>query len=96
MKKALITGANKGIGLEVAKQLAQKGHYVYLGSRELENGLEAVEKLRAEGFENVEAIQLDVTNQESVNAAHAEIVKKTEVLDVLINNAGINGTCMAL
>jgi len=46
MKKALITGANKGIGLEVAKQLLQKGYYVYLGSRDLNNGKEAVEKLK--------------------------------------------------
>ena len=91
MKKALITGANKGIGLEVARQLAQKGYYVYLGSRNLKNGLEAVEKLKAEGLKNIEALELDVTNQESVNTARAEISKKTEVLDVLINNAGING-----
>ena len=91
MKKALITGANKGIGLEAAKQLAQEGYYVYLGSRDLKNGLEAVEKLKAEGLDNIEAVELDVTNQESVNTARAEIGKKTEVLDVLINNAGING-----
>jgi NAD(P)-dependent dehydrogenase (short-subunit alcohol dehydrogenase family) len=91
MKSALITGANKGIGLEVARQLAQKGYYVYLGSRNLKNGLEAVEKLKAEGLKNAEAVELDVTNQESVNTARTEIGKKTEVLDVLINNAGING-----
>lgn len=91
MKKALITGANKGIGLEAARQLAQKGYYVYLGSRDLKNGLEAVEKLKAEGLKNVEAVELEVTNQESVNTARTEIGKKTEVLDVLINNAGING-----
>jgi len=91
MKKVLITGANKGIGLELARQLAQKGLFVYLGSRNLENGLEAGKTLKAEGLENIEAIQLDVTNQESVNTARFEIGKKTEVLDILINNAGING-----
>ncbi|MEJ7677997.1 MAG: SDR family NAD(P)-dependent oxidoreductase [Segetibacter sp.] len=91
MKKALITGANKSIGFETARQLLQKGYYVYLGSRNLENGLEAVEKLKAEGLNEVEAIQIDVSNSESVKAARAEIGKKTEVLDVLINNAGING-----
>jgi NAD(P)-dependent dehydrogenase (short-subunit alcohol dehydrogenase family) len=91
MKKALITGANKGIGLEVARQLAQKGYYVYMGSRNLKNGLEAIEKLKAEGLKNVEAVELDVTNQQSVNKARIEIGEKTEVLDVLINNAGING-----
>lgn len=91
MKKALITGANKSIGFEVARQLLQKGYHVYLGSRKLENGEEAVEKLKAEGLTEVEAIQIDVSNSQSVQAARVEIGKKTEVLDVLINNAGING-----
>lgn len=91
MKKALITGANKSIGFEVARQLLQKGYHVYLGNRKLENGIEAVEKLKAEGLTEVEAVQIDVSNSASVKAALAEIGKKTEVLDVLINNAGING-----
>jgi len=91
MKKILITGANKSIGFETARQLLQKGYYIYLGSRKLENGQEAVEKLKAEGLTEVEAIQIDVSNTESVKAARAKIGKKTEVLDVLINNAGING-----
>ncbi len=91
MKKALITGANKSIGFETAHQLLQQGYYIYLGSRNLENGLEAVEKLKAKGLNNLEAIQIDVSNDESVKAARAEIGKKTEVLDVLINNAGILG-----
>jgi NAD(P)-dependent dehydrogenase (short-subunit alcohol dehydrogenase family) len=47
MKSALVTGANKGIGLEVAKQLAQHGYFVYLGSRTLENGEAAVQQLNA-------------------------------------------------
>ncbi|SKD08917.1 NAD(P)-dependent dehydrogenase, short-chain alcohol dehydrogenase family [Chitinophaga ginsengisegetis] len=91
MKKVLITGANKSIGFETTRQLLQKGYYVYLGSRNLANGLEAVEKLKAEGLNEVEAIQIDVSNQASVDAARAEIGKKTDVLDVLINNAGISG-----
>jgi NAD(P)-dependent dehydrogenase (short-subunit alcohol dehydrogenase family) len=91
MKKALITGANKSIGLETARQLLHKGYYIYLGSRNLENGLEAVEKLKAAGLTDVEAIQIDVSDDESVKAARAEIGKKTEVLDLLINNAGILG-----
>lgn len=62
MKKVLITGANKGIGYETARQLLQKGFYVFIGSRNLENGVEAVEKLKAEGLTNVEIVQLDVTN----------------------------------
>jgi NAD(P)-dependent dehydrogenase (short-subunit alcohol dehydrogenase family) len=91
MKKVLITGANKGIGFETARQLLQNGYYVFLGSRSLENGQAAVNELQAEGLNQVEALQLDVTSQESVDAAREEIGRKTDVLDVLINNAGING-----
>jgi NAD(P)-dependent dehydrogenase (short-subunit alcohol dehydrogenase family) len=91
MKKILITGANKSIGFETARQLLQQGHYVYLGSRNPDNGLAAVEKLKSEGLDQVEAVQLDVTDSESVAAARAEIGRKTDVLDALINNAGING-----
>jgi len=91
MKSALVTGANKGIGFEIVKQLAQKGLFIYLGCRNLENGLTAVEKLKAEGFDNIEAIQLDVTDQASVDAARKAIGEKTEILDVLVNNAGISG-----
>ncbi len=91
MKTALITGANKSIGFESARQLLQQGFYVYLGSRSLENGLKAVEQLKSEGLDKVEAVQIDVTDDESVKAARAEIGKKTDVLDVLINNAGISG-----
>ena len=91
MKTVLITGANKGIGFETAKQLLQKGFYVYIGSRNLENGLQAVEKLKALNLTNVEAIQIDVTDDNSVKNARTEIGKKTDILDVLINNAGING-----
>ncbi len=62
-----------------------------MGSRNLENGLEAVEKIKAEGLTNVEAIEIDVTNQQSVKATREAIGKRTDVLDVLINNAGISG-----
>ncbi len=91
MRTALVTGANKSIGFEVAKQLAQKGIYVYLGSRNLENGIEAIDKLNAEGINNVEAIQLDVTNDKSVQEARQVIGKKTKSFDILVNNAGIYG-----
>ncbi|KQT27640.1 hypothetical protein ASG22_20325 [Chryseobacterium sp. Leaf405] len=91
MKKALIAGANKGIGYETAKQLLENGYYVFIGSRKLENGILAVQQLNKVGFENVEAIRLDVTDMASVESARKEIGNKTEVLDVLINNAGING-----
>ena len=91
MKTALVTGANKSIGFEAARQLLQQGFYVYLGSRSLVNGLKAVEQLNSEGLDKVEAIQIDVTDDESVKAARVGIGKKTGVLDVLINNAGISG-----
>lgn len=91
MKTAFITGANKSIGFETARQLLQKGFFVYLGSRNLENGLQAVEKLKSEGLTNVEVIQIDVTDDNSVKNARTEIGKRTDVLDVLINNSGISG-----
>ena len=90
-KKALVTGANKGIGFEAVKQLLQKGFYVYLGCRDLAKGLDAVTQLKSEGYDQVEAIPLDVTSDHSVKIACEGISKKTNVLDVLINNAGING-----
>src|SRR4051812_22431479 len=91
MKHALITGANKGIGFETAKQLLKNGYYVYLGSRTVGNGQAAVERLKSEGLDKVEVVELDVTKIGSVNAAREYIGSKTEILDVLINNAGING-----
>ncbi|MGN6645005.1 MAG: SDR family oxidoreductase [Cytophaga sp.] len=91
MKTAFVTGANKSIGFETARQLAQQGIYVYLGSRDLGKGIAAVSQLRSEGLINVEAIQLDVTDDASVEHARAAIGKKTKVLDILINNAGIYG-----
>ncbi len=92
MKTVLITGANKSIGLESARQLLQKGYYVFLGSRTPENGRKAVDELKSEGFNNVEPVEIDVTDQQSVNAAREYVGKKTAALDVLINNAGISGT----
>ena len=69
MKTALVTGANKGIGLETARILAQNGYAVYIGCRNPENGLAAAAQLKADGLSNVESIQLDVTDQASVDAA---------------------------
>lgn len=91
MKTALITGANKSIGFETARQLLQQGYYVYLGSRDPHNGQQAAEQLRAEGLTSVAPIQLDVTDAASVAAARQAVGQKTNVLDVLINNAGISG-----
>jgi len=91
MKSALITGANKGIGFEVAKLLAQNGFYIFIGSRDPEKGLAAVSKLNSEGITAVEAVTLDVTKPESIQAAHAVIAGKFDALDVLVNNAGMSG-----
>ena len=91
MKTVLITGANKGIGLETARQLLKQGYFVYLGSRSKSNGLKAEEELRAEGLYNVEAIELDVTVLNSVIQAKARLEDKLPALDILINNAGIAG-----
>ena len=91
MKTALITGANKSIGFEAARQLLQNGYYVYLGSRDLQRGQQAVDQLQAEGFSQVEPIQIDVVDSAAVAAARETLGQKTKVLDVLINNAGILG-----
>jgi NAD(P)-dependent dehydrogenase (short-subunit alcohol dehydrogenase family) len=91
MKSALVTGANKSIGFETAKQLAQLGYFVYIGSRDKANGLKAIQKLKAVGLTNAECIQLDVTDINSIKSARQELETKTKNLDVLINNAGISG-----
>jgi len=87
MKKVLITGANKSIGFETARQLLKKGYFVYLGSRDVAKGEQAVAQLKQEGLDQVELLQIDVSDPASVEAAG----KKITELDVLINNAGILG-----
>ncbi|RYY95032.1 MAG: SDR family oxidoreductase [Chitinophagaceae bacterium] len=91
MKKALITGANRSIGLETARQLLQQGYYVYLGAREGAKGDSAVQELKAEGHGNVETIVVDVADAASIRAAREALGQKTDTLDVLVNNAGILG-----
>jgi NAD(P)-dependent dehydrogenase (short-subunit alcohol dehydrogenase family) len=91
MKTVLITGANKSIGFETAKQLLKNGFYVYLGCRDLEKGEQAVAQLKSEGLDQVEPIVIDVNNPQSVKSAKAALSAKSTVLDVLINNAGIAG-----
>jgi len=91
MKTVLITGANKSIGFETARQLLIKGYYVYLGCRDLEKGKQAVNQLKSEELKNVEPIVIDVTSRVSVNEAMEVLSSKIAMLDVLINNAGISG-----
>jgi len=82
---ALITGANKGIGLQIAKDLAKHGLVVLVGSRDSANGAVAAKTIG----ENAHAIQLDVTDQGSIAVAAERIRKEFGRLDVLVNNAGI-------
>jgi NAD(P)-dependent dehydrogenase (short-subunit alcohol dehydrogenase family) len=91
MKSVLITGANQGIGLATAKNLAHQGYYVYLACRNPDAGTLAVETLKAEGIENASCVLLDVTDQASVDLAVKEVLKHSNSLDALINNAGILG-----
>src|SRR4030095_16655956 len=91
MKTVLITVANKGIGFETAKQMAQLGYFVYIGSRNKRKGIDAVEKLNGLGISNVATIEIDVTDINSIKHARQELETKIETLDVLINNAGIGG-----
>ncbi|MDW5326937.1 SDR family NAD(P)-dependent oxidoreductase [Plantactinospora sp. KLBMP9567] len=85
MTVTLITGANKGIGFETAKQLLQLGHIVYIGARDVERGEKAAAALGAR------FVQLDVTDDASVSEALATIDSAEGRLDVLVNNAGILG-----
>ncbi|MBB5395197.1 SDR family oxidoreductase [Mucilaginibacter sp. AK015] len=91
MKNILITGANKGIGLETARQLAGQGHRIFIGSRNKTNGDEAVAKLRAQGHNSVESLVIDIADSNAVKQAREQLEQRIEALDVLINNAGIAG-----
>ena len=90
MKSVLITGANRSIGLETAKQLLTKGLFVYLGTRDLKKGQAVVNDLNKEGFNNVKAIEIDVTNIDTIVQARMIVEKEQGKLDILINNAGIS------
>jgi NAD(P)-dependent dehydrogenase (short-subunit alcohol dehydrogenase family) len=91
MKTVLITGANKGLGFEMAKQLAQLDHFVYIGSRDKDKGHRAKEELHSSGLRNVDVVELDVTKSDSIKKARRTLETKIAQLDVLINNAGIRG-----
>jgi NAD(P)-dependent dehydrogenase (short-subunit alcohol dehydrogenase family) len=96
---ALVTGANKGIGFEVARQLARKNFHVFLGARKSDAGLAAVLKLNKEGEKEdsgkghsglaVTFIEIDISKPDSIRRAAEEFSRKSDRLDTLVNNAGI-------
>jgi NAD(P)-dependent dehydrogenase (short-subunit alcohol dehydrogenase family) len=87
-KVALITGANKGIGIEIARQLGRQGMTVLIGARDEGRGREAAETLQSEGI-SAHCIRLDVTSQNSIEQAAQRIEDEFSRLDILVNNAGI-------
>jgi NAD(P)-dependent dehydrogenase (short-subunit alcohol dehydrogenase family) len=89
-KVALITGANKGLGFEMARQLGEVGVTVVVAARDPQQGEAAAAKLRGEGLD-AQFLKLDVTKPEDHRAAAAFLSEKFGKLDILINNAGISG-----
>src|SRR5207249_7238874 len=88
MKTVLVTGANKGIGREVAGQLARKGFHVFVAARNPDAGRKAADEI-AKQSGKATFIEVDVTDNASVTAAAREFSKVADHLDVLVNNAGI-------
>lgn len=91
MTIALVTGANRGLGHETARQLAGRGWTILLGARDPDKGRVAAEKLAADGAD-VRPVTIDVTDDDSVAAAVEQVASWTDHLDVLVNNAGIIGS----
>ena len=87
-KVALITGANKGIGMETSRQLGKLGYAVLLGARDVPKGEAAAKQLRADGID-ARAVKLDVTKAEDIIAVARMVESKFGKLDVLVNNAGV-------
>lgn len=87
-RTALVTGANKGIGYEVARQLAAKGFHVFVGARNRDAGRKAADEIAKDGGKAT-FLEIDVANNASVSAAARELPKIADHLDVLVNNAGI-------
>jgi NAD(P)-dependent dehydrogenase (short-subunit alcohol dehydrogenase family) len=88
MKTVLVTGANKGIGYEVARQLVGKEFHVFIGARNQDAGRKAADKI-AKGVGKATFLEIDVSDNSSVAAAAREFAKAADHLDVLVNNAGM-------
>jgi len=88
MKTVLVTGANKGIGYEVARQLAGKGFQVFIGARNRDAGRKAADEIAKNGGKAT-FLEIDVADNASITAAAREFAKSADYLDVLVNNAGI-------
>jgi NAD(P)-dependent dehydrogenase (short-subunit alcohol dehydrogenase family) len=86
---ALVTGANRGIGREVARQLARRGYDVLVTARDGDQASDAAEKIAAETAASVRSLALDVSDPQSIEAAAAAVSADPGRLDVLVNNAGI-------
>ncbi|MCC5665026.1 SDR family NAD(P)-dependent oxidoreductase [Nostoc sp. CHAB 5784] len=87
-KVALITGANKGIGYEIARQLGSRGATVLVAARNIKRGEEAANKLRLNEID-ARTVQLDVIEQKTIDSAVKQIESEFGKLDILVNNAGI-------
>jgi NAD(P)-dependent dehydrogenase (short-subunit alcohol dehydrogenase family) len=85
-KIALITGANRGLGFEIARQLGNKGMTVIIGARDEKNGTDAAEKLNQQGI-TAHFVQLDITKSESITAAVKQVNDQFGRLNILVNNA---------
>src|SRR4051794_6178524 len=85
---ALVTGSNKGIGFEIARQLGRRGLTVLIGARDEKRGAEAAGKLRDEGID-AHHVRLDVSDAATVSPLAAAIESRFGRLDVLVNNAGV-------
>jgi len=88
VKKAVVTGANKGIGREVARQLAGRGFYMFVGARNRKAGRKTVDEIVKDGGK-ASFLEINVSDADSVIAAEREFSKMADHLDVLVNNAGI-------
>ncbi|XP_056174292.1 salutaridine reductase-like [Syzygium oleosum] len=91
---AVVTGANKGIGFEICKQLASNGVFVVLTARDVNRGNEAIEKLASSGISNVVFHPLDVVDGTSIHSLADFVKARFGKLDILVNNAGVTGAVM--